>query len=161
MKLNFCIIVLQIKWGTLKDYFDSIPIEETFPSLNGDFFTYADRDDNYWSGYFTTRPFHKSMDRMLESYVRSAEIIFSLGSILSEVDKPTKERLSEKLTYARLNLDLFQHHDGITGTSKNAVLDDYSLRFVISLFISLLMNISNIISILPGYSIRSKSAKKS
>lgn len=107
---------------------------DQFPSLSGDFFTYADREDHYWSGYFTSRPFYKRMDRELQSYLRSADILFTMGwleavkTLQKEwfTDKETK--LTQLLQDARSSLSLFQHHDGITGTAKDHVMQDYAKK---------------------------------
>ncbi|CAF0946516.1 unnamed protein product [Brachionus calyciflorus] len=122
---------VNIKWGTLKDYFELVKendLKENIqvPSFSGDFFTYADRQDHYWSGYFTSRAFYKRLDRVVEGYLRTAEIFYSLNNLNGKDNGEKMNNLYKELLGARRNLGLFQHHDGITGTSKSHVVLDYS-----------------------------------
>ncbi|KAL8560003.1 hypothetical protein ACOMHN_041474 [Nucella lapillus] len=126
-------------FGTLSDYFAAVHEEagpsspSFFPSLSGDFFTYADRSDHYWSGYFTSRPFHKYLDRVLEANLRSAEIIFTLAQAYARRNTASQfpsVELMKKLVIGRRSLGLFQHHDGITGTAKDPVVNDYGKRML-------------------------------
>lgn len=136
---------VKIQFGTLSDYFDALEKsvaaekkggQSVFPALSGDFFTYADRDDHYWSGYFTSRPFYKRMDRIMESRLRTAEILYHLALKQAQKYKINKFLSSPHyttLTEARRNLGLFQHHDAITGTAKDWVVVDYGTRLFQSL----------------------------
>ncbi|XP_017770646.1 PREDICTED: alpha-mannosidase 2 [Nicrophorus vespilloides] len=133
----------EIVFGTPKDYFDAILERyDQFPTLRGDFFVYSDIFSEgrpaYWSGYFTTRPFMKILDRELENSLRASEILYTIA-INSARQKnilpylKILERDYEKLVMARRNLGLFQHHDAITGTSKSFVMRDYGLKLFESL----------------------------
>ncbi|XP_055352389.1 alpha-mannosidase 2-like [Paramacrobiotus metropolitanus] len=133
----------QFEFGTLNDYFTAVKEESldsngsslAFPTLTGDFFTYADRDDHYWSGYYTTRPFWKMMERTLEARLRATEIAFAMYLARAERRKQSSETATidaqlQKLVQARRNLALFQHHDGITGTGRLHVVMDYAMKMI-------------------------------
>ncbi|KAF5958872.1 hypothetical protein HYC85_006097 [Camellia sinensis] len=142
----------EAKFGTLEDYFRTLREEADrinyslpgevgsgqvggFPSLSGDFFTYSDREQDYWSGYYVSRPFFKAVDRVLEHTLRATEMMMAF--LLGYCQRSSCEKLptgfSYKLTAARRNLALFQHHDGVTGTAKDHVVEDYGTRMHTSL----------------------------
>ncbi|VBB29288.1 unnamed protein product [Acanthocheilonema viteae] len=117
------------RFGTLNEYFRLVherlsENKENLPVLSGDFFTYADRNDHYWSGYYTSRPFHKRFDRILQHYVRTAEILYSFMG-MKGLEKRNALRLFGLLVEARRWMNLFQHHDAVAGTSKDEVMADY------------------------------------
>jgi len=121
---------VSIQFGTLSQYFDatidsfSNAAQGPVPVLKGSFFTYADVNEDYWSGYFTSRAFDKALDRQLERALYAAESIVGDGSGDEKAAAVAKLELREP----RRELSLFQHHDGITGTAKDHVVEDYAQR---------------------------------
>lgn len=99
---------VSISFSTLSRYFDAV-VQTQVPKLQGSFFPYSDRVQDYWTGYFNSRIFYKGYDRLLESLIATAE-----------TKCPTVDIHLQKRA-----LGLFQHHDGITGTAKSAVVQDY------------------------------------
>nr|CDJ93263.1 Glycoside hydrolase and Glycosyl hydrolases 38 domain containing protein [Haemonchus contortus] len=123
------------RFGTLSDYFVELDRslraeQQSLPVLSGDFFTYSDRDDHYWSGYFTSRPYHKQLDRTLLHQLRAAEIAYSLRSMK---EGKLSDQTFGSLVKARRALSLFQHHDGVTGTAKDHVMRDYAEKMLSAL----------------------------
>ncbi|KAF7988744.1 hypothetical protein HCN44_007054 [Aphidius gifuensis] len=123
---------VKIQFGTLTDYFNAMKNElkdKELPKLSGDFFTYADRDDHYWSGYYTSRPYHKQLDRVLLSTLRASEILAAVGWA-NGYHNLIKNSLEKRLVDARQLHALFQHHDGVTGTAKDHVVIDYAKKMI-------------------------------
>ncbi|KYQ91603.1 alpha-mannosidase [Tieghemostelium lacteum] len=84
-----------------------------------DFFPYADKVDHYWTGYYTSRPKLKGDSRTISSKLRSAEIYHSLQQ---------KEDFGWAIKDASKNCSILQHHDAITGTARQPVVQDYFSR---------------------------------
>ncbi|XP_037284106.2 alpha-Mannosidase class II b [Rhipicephalus microplus] len=134
-----------VRFGTLSDYFEEVYArmekgvsrEHPFAKLAGDFHSYGDMyaegKPSYWTGYFTTRPYLKHFSRELEHWLRAAEILYSLARVyLNESGQTDLGRRLDAdyvfLVQTRDALGLFQHHDAITGTSKEGVMADYGSR---------------------------------
>ncbi|XP_052233025.1 alpha-mannosidase 2x-like [Dreissena polymorpha] len=121
---------VQMRFGTLKDFFMEVDRQTekyglNYPVVTGDFYSYTENQD-YWTGYFTTRQFNKRLGREVLESLRSAEL-FAAVAISGHVDGQVRQQILSDLVIARKNLGIFQHHDAITGTSKKHVARDYEL----------------------------------
>jgi len=76
---------VKIQYSTLSDYFQALQNDQNakFPVYQGDFFPYADNEDSYWTGYYTTRPVLKALSRSLEHTIRSTEALHALNRALT------------------------------------------------------------------------------
>ncbi|GMT06789.1 hypothetical protein PENTCL1PPCAC_28963, partial [Pristionchus entomophagus] len=111
-----------LSFGTFSDYFNELEswyrkhkIEP--PSITFDFFPYMCEKGDYWTGYYTTRPFYKKQSRQTHHLIRTADILSAEAGLTDAY---------ERLNQARRILALFQHHHAITGTSRIHVMQDYS-----------------------------------
>ncbi|KAI5651043.1 hypothetical protein M9H77_37048 [Catharanthus roseus] len=96
--------------------------KEKWPLKTGDFFPYADHENAYWTGYFTSRPALKGYVRMLSGYYLAArQLEFYRGRNSSG---PNTDALADALAIA-------QHHDAVSGTERQHVASDYAMRLSI------------------------------
>lgn len=115
---------LNIKFATLSEYFDAL--SRANPKLpliqNTDFYPYADNDNSYWTGYFVSYPNQKYLARKAEAHERSAQFL----SLISHIEKKTNITQNNlEILGLRESNGEFQHHDGITGTARLHVRNDY------------------------------------
>ena len=92
----------------------------TFTTKTDDIFPYSDGPDAYWTGYFTSRAALKRYVRVQSAFLQVARHLelFTMGNGSST------EALWEALGVA-------QHHDGVSGTAKQAVTFDYAKRLAV------------------------------
>jgi hypothetical protein len=101
-------------------YYTDLKLAEniTWQLKTDDFFPYASQDHEYWSGYFTSRPGLKKIARVGNSLLQQ----------LRQLDAVYQSHHSAQLDKLQRSIGLVQHHDGISGTEKQVVSDDYALR---------------------------------
>ncbi|GFR83293.1 alpha-mannosidase [Elysia marginata] len=140
---------IQVQFGTISDFFNALTKDVSksaisFPSLSGDFLPYNDRDDQYWTGFYSSRPLYKHTIRALQAKLRITEIIYTMTMIQPELSVTFKSQNSTAvLVKARRALALFQHHDAITGTSRKYVMRDYGRNLL-----SAIKEVNNLLALL-------------
>lgn len=110
-----------------------------FPVVKHDFVPYADNEDSYWTGYYTTLPNLKKIIRQGEAALRSAETAMVFARAFADQPLTSAARASSSFTRtkvdwvdvnnriqrAREDVGVMQHHDAITGTCRKHVATDY------------------------------------
>ncbi|XP_066449799.1 lysosomal alpha-mannosidase [Eleutherodactylus coqui] len=96
----------------------------SWPMKMDDFFPYADGQHMFWTGYFTSRPGFKRYERLSNNFLQACNQLEALtGAAATHGPYGT----SSSLTLRRA-MGVAQHHDAVTGTAKQHVNDDYTLR---------------------------------
>lgn len=85
-----------------------------------DFFPYSDCEHCFWAGYFTSRPTLKYMERGSSSFLQAVKQVSS-----AKHNRDKKLASQETVSKFTAAVGLINHHDAMTGTSKQHVADDY------------------------------------
>ncbi|CAF3311727.1 unnamed protein product [Rotaria sp. Silwood2] len=92
--------------------------EKKWSTKTDDFFPYASTPSVYWTGYYTSRP-------ALKRYERYANNILQVTRQLNGFSQSNLRNSIFDLSEA---MGLAQHHDAVSGTSKQHVANDYAQR---------------------------------
>jgi lysosomal alpha-mannosidase len=119
---------INIKYSLVSEYFDAVKQASSnfasFPSYDYDFLPYADNTKSFWTGYFTSRPNLKLAARVGERLGRSAELLFTFAQAQAR-SRDTFKQDFDSLYEMRSANGYIQHHDAITGTEREHVIQMY------------------------------------
>lgn len=93
---------------------------KVFTSKTDDYFPYGEQDHCYWTGYFSSRPALKRYERFGNNHL---QVCKQLTSLVPQARQPDHEPAVTKLREA---VAILQHHDGVSGTEKQHVANDYA-----------------------------------
>lgn len=105
----------------------------TWEVRQDDIFPLADDSHNYWSGYFTSRPALKRQVRVASNLLNAArqlEVVSGVNksSISVSTIRPSPVVGGSWTDSFEGTVGVATHHDGMSGTERQDVTDDYSQR---------------------------------
>lgn len=102
----------------------------SWPTRYDDMFPYADHPEDYWTGYFTSRPGAKWQVREGQAFLHASNWLYALKALdVNSTDAQIDEIINARAALLD-SMGIYQHHDAVTGTAKQYVADDYTLRHV-------------------------------
>ena len=111
------------RYTTLDDYAAAVKASSSnWTVRTEDFYPYADNSRSYWTGYFTSRPTLKSMSRTAHNVLRGVDFAHTFARAAFDLDRDSQMRQVFTLRGAEA---VVQHHDGVTGTFRQLVGEDY------------------------------------
>lgn len=119
---------MEIMYSSAADYLEAINSKELNYTINqADFFPYADKPRTYWTGYYTSRSALKHLVRKAGKDLQNVRRLFTYSLWKGEnFAKSELNSIWEALDLMERTQAELQHHDGVTGTSKKAVAEDYA-----------------------------------
>eukprot|EP00935_MAST-01C_sp_MAST-1C-sp1_P000879 g879.t1 len=105
----------------------------TWEVRQDDIFPLADKAHHYWSGYFTSRPALKRQVRFATNFLNAARQLEVLSQVTKEdVNLPTTRPappVGDSWTDSlEGTVGVATHHDGMSGTERQDVSNDYEMR---------------------------------
>jgi lysosomal alpha-mannosidase len=120
-------------YSTPGQYIDSLyNANISWPTRYDDMFPYADKPEDYWTGYFSSRAAAKWQVREGQAFQHASNWLYSLKALdINATDQQINDIIAAK--DAMLDaMGIYQHHDAITGTAKQYVADDYTHRLFLA-----------------------------
>lgn len=122
-KINAVRDDMELFWSDPVTYTEARAAEDlTWTQKTDDFFPYSDCQHCFWAGYFTSRPTLKGFERTSSQLLQSLKQLTSSSTVFPDSLRTEADSVIFDLTAA---VGLVNHHDAITGTSKQHVAYDY------------------------------------
>jgi alpha-mannosidase len=99
--------------------------EFNWPIRRDDTLPYAQHPNQFWNGFYTSRPQLKLSVRELSRSLQSSSRMIAQQVLRKDLSQKKKEDIVHQLHFLYDTLGNLQHHDAITGTSVARVTGDF------------------------------------
>lgn len=118
-----------LRMSTPSIYIDALKKENIkWPVKYDDAFPYSSDDNDFWVGYFTSRPGSKKQIKDASALLSAEMKLSSLSAIKKETSTKQLTQIMNAKQRMLEELSIYLHHDAITGTAKQYVANDYTDR---------------------------------